>query len=549
MDLETLERTYYVVAAAGAKTLEAYQDGDLRVLDEELETGVKALFSNEHESIVAFLFAKGHFTDEAAQAWVKAAEKEGINLSIRFMTRMGQGQVVSTQAEASFKDIFGLLGEAIDGDGLTMPDGSYRWPWLIDAYPEYCIVEIGARTYKLTYTLNDDLTVEFGALQEVQRTWDPVPAAAATDGSIEARRFILQLRDVPEGFETDVPEGDDLIWKEIFRVSTTFRADGSVLEVDQPMVDHLAESYGASVLDKIPITASTHYEETNGIVPAEDTNGEVAAIVQEGGSLFGGLRIVDPDIREKIDQNLIASCSIYAWPNYVDRRDGKVWPWVLGHLLLTNYPQLPDLKPFGEKPESLAASMFAEADTVTYVEDTDMPENTTGTNVQTAPVLSVEDQALLAEAKRLRAEGVSLSALQTQQEELRTQARTLEVGSIVSALEGRQDRDDVTSIEGYRHYPAVIAAAERMLAGEGIGFSLDITQSGKANTDQLVLGILNAIPAEGRLALAAPVTPNRAPESQTPQPVSTEHRTTPLTPEQRANVSDEAVDDFVDRIS
>jgi hypothetical protein len=675
MDLTKLSDTYHVLKAKGAKALESYDLDDLRVMDDELEPGVQAVISGESESIVAFLFSKGTFTEEKAQEWIEAAEKDGVNLSLGFVLKVAPAHALAAElGDISFEEIYRLLAEALDSEGLTMPDGSYRWPWLVATYPEYCVIEVGARNYRLEYQIDDMGEVTFGTLQEVRMNWVPVEVAAARgtafgalkshttattdvawdgagnkkrarsgedeayyrkifawrdpdgepdvkasyklphhevdadgepgaantngcsaaiavlnggrggssipdadrqsvwnhlskhikDAGLEApelkvstsatvpasqrpHRFILELHSPPAGFQ--VAGGEDLIWKEIFRVSSTFRADGSILKVEQPMVDALSSAFEAKVVDKVPITANTHYEGENGIVPAKDTNGEVAMLVQEDGSLFGGLRIVDEDIRAKIDQNLIASCSIYAWPNYVDRRDGKVWPWVLAHLLLTNYPQLPDMKPFGEKPASLAASAWAGAMPLTYVEENRiMPENASTTQPAGAATLSAEDAALLEQAKKLKAEGLSFDTLKTQRDALKAQARELEVKSIVAALEGKQARDGVTAIEGFRHYPAVIAAAERVLRGQGIGFSVDVSQEGKAAVDEVVISILNAIPQEGRIALTVQTRPDRS-DAGMQAPPAHQHRTTPLTPEQAEQVSDEAIEQFVAQIT
>jgi len=313
------------------------------------------------------------------------------------------------------------------------------------------------------------------------------------------------------------------------------------------MVDALDASYQAKVMDLVPVTSADHFDDAYGIVPVKDTIGAVAAVVKQRGSLFGGLRITDEDTRAKLDQGLVSSCSIYAWPNYVDRRDGEVWPWVLAHLLLTNYAQIPDLKPFGEGPDTLAASAVGGATRIiTYVEETLMGDKGTNNQVPAAP--SPEEQAELETLRAMKAEGFSVAALREQQAALKAQARDLEVASIVASLEGRQDRADVTNIDGYRHYPAVIAAAEKMLRG-GEGFSVDVDQAGKSIVDRVVLGVLNALPQEARLKLdAAPQRPDRTGNQDTP-PERTSFSTQQISAEEAETVPDEAIDEYLDRIT
>lgn len=539
VDLDGLTNLYYVRLADGVSSLESYETDDLRVLDDELEQGVQGLYSDENDGIVAFLLSKGTFTEEQADSWIKSAEDEAINMSIK------TALAAAMDPEPSFAEIEGLIERALDEDGLTLDDGSPRWPWLIEVFAEYCIILMGGRYFKLEYVLNDDGTVTFGSISEVRHTWTPAPASASVEG-VEPRQFAMRLGDVPEGFESGVDD-DGLIWKEMFHVSTTYRMDGSPLKVDQAMIDALADSYQASVMDMVPVTSADHFDEVYGIVPVRDTDGEVAAVVKVGGSLYGGLRIPDEDTRAKLEQGLVKSCSIYAWPNYVDRRDGEVWPWVLAHLLLTNYAQIPDLKPFGEGPDTLAASAVGGAKRIiTYVEETLMGDKE-NTNQAPQATLSPEDQAALAELRELKASGFSVAGLREQQAALQAQARTLEVGSIVASLEGRQERADVTNIDGYRHYPAVIAAAEKMLQG-GEGFSVDVDQAGKSTVDQVVLGVLNALPQEARLKLdAAPQRPDRSGDQDAPPP-RTKFSTEPLPPGEAARVSDEAIDNLTSRI-
>ena len=73
MDFESLNNLYIIIAAKGASNVERY-DGDLCVLDNDLDRGVKALYDNEQETIVAFLFPRGSYTQEKIQELTAAVE-------------------------------------------------------------------------------------------------------------------------------------------------------------------------------------------------------------------------------------------------------------------------------------------------------------------------------------------------------------------------------------------------------------------------------------------------------------------------------------------
>lgn len=553
MDLEQLRNLYHIVAAQGID-VDAYE-GETRLLDNDLAAGVKALYDDEAETIVAYLFAKGSFTEETAREWVRQVEQTGVNLSVR-----GRPTFILTAAveDLSFEDVYRILGDALERDGVTMPDGSYRWAWLVDVYADFCIVSLGARYYRLPYTMDQSNRVQFGELVEVQKRWEDVPppepesegaalAASALQGTPQV--FTFTLRD-PVRLPAEVAAADDgLIWKEIFHVSKTVRpVSGEVLIVGQDIIDGLEASFAARVFPHVPITASTHYEETNGIVPAFDSAGFVDQVVKVDGRLFGGLNVIDEDIRTRVEDGRIRDCSVYVWFDVYDRKEpDKIWPCALVHLLLTNYPQIPDLEAFGVGPDAVAATALPSGVAYQhYVEDT--MANQTQANEPPALALSAEDEALLAEARALRDQGYTLQALAERQAKLAQKARGLEIQSIVSALEGATPRDDVTQIDGCRHYPAVIKAVEAALQGLPKGLAADINEEGQSPIDKLVLGIVNALPAEARLQIAAaPARPDRADSPR--EPASRDvHRTTPLPADVMAQVSDEQIEALIERI-
>jgi hypothetical protein len=180
---------------------------------------------------------------------------------------------------------------------------------------------------------------------------------------------------------------------------------------------------------------------------------------------------------------------------------------VLVHLLLTNYPQLPDLASFGENPASMAASLDG-AEYMTFVEVSEMSEGNEGTREAAALELSEEDREGMAELKALKAEGLTLQCLLEREAKVRSQGRNLEVQSIVAALEGKGQREDVVQVDGSRHYPAVVRAVKWVLRDERL--AIEIGQEGKCETDQVVVAVVNALPKEARMVLdQAPGRPDQ----------------------------------------
>jgi hypothetical protein len=558
MNIGRLQEQYIVIEAEGVSDLEAC-GGELRLLDNELETGVQALYDNENETIVAFVFSRSSFDEQSARQWVKEAEKTGVNLSVdtglpdrkgRPTFSLASARPISTAIEdMTFDDVRMILQDALEGGEVTTPDGEYRWPWLVDVFVDHCVVGLGPRYYKVPYTLDDTNRVTFGGLQEVKKAYLPVGSEAAVAAGVEqgtARVFSFHLRD-PLSLPAGV--GDDgLIWKEIFHVSTTFRpVSGDPLVIEQGMIDGLYESFGSRVLNQVPITASTHHEERDGIVPANDTIGFVEKLVKVGKSLFAGLDIRDEDTRDKLDKALIKDCSVYVWADFHDRkRKGKVWDWVLVHLLLTNYPQLPDLQGFGVAPEAIAAS-YSGVEFTHYMEESmSEPKET---NTDQTPPLSEEDAALLAKAKELQAAGFALDSALERQAKLRRKARGLEVDSIIAALEGRTKREDVITVSGHRHYPAVVAAVEKALRHAPASIAADINDEGTSPLDAIVLAIANALPAEARIQPdSAPARPSRAVDAVPEPGEEKRHRTEQLPSDEVSRLSDTSIEEFDRRI-
>jgi hypothetical protein len=471
--------------------------------------------------ISAWSAAQGGRSGEKAGAEVQShldAHRKAVGLD-----GVGDVTVGLQVGDISFTEILSLLGNALNRDGIEF-DGTTEWPWLVDIYPGYVIVDIRGELYRLPVSFDEQNRPVFGTPVKVSKVYVDLPAQSAAAHLVlpdKPRRqvmFHLKMKDPPASFHAAAVPGetDDLIWKEIIQVSATFRpGTGEPFVVDQPMVDALYESFAASVLNVVPITASHHWEEFWGIIPAEETKGFVQRLVKEDERLYAGLKIADQEtLKAILIDKTIQDVSIYAWPDFHDQRTDKVWPWVLVHLLLTNYPQLPDLAPFGVKPESVAATVKG-ASYQPYMEVSIMPDKIEQPAGTQPAAITPEELAELGQYRRLKAEGLSIDTLKAQQASLKGQARALEVQSIIAALQGTGARVDVQSLEGYRHYPAVIAAVKVALKQENV--SASIAQDGKSPLDNLVLGVINALPAEARIKLEQPPHVSRATEDgQTP---------------------------------
>ena len=92
---------------------------------------------------------------------------------------------------------------------------------------------------------------------------------------------------------------------------------------------------------------------------------------------------------------------------------------------------------------------------------------------------------------------------------------------------------------------------EKVLREQPTTIGADISDDGTSPLDAIVLSIVNALPREARLALsAAPARPDRsAADAEPDDPMEgRRYRGQPLRPEVAAQVSDEAIDEFRERI-
>lgn len=551
MDFEKLRQKYIVVPLEGIK-LDDYAEKDVRELEQDFDTGVKALWCEEEETLLAFLFVSGTFTQEKAEEWVAAVEEEGVNLDVAAALSAGDAspayfrkllellrkllpeklysQAVKVArahagglASPKPKDDQGEDGDPADGDPAPVPvpaslddesfqeitsrlrglienqfgpKGNYpgpvdydNYPWVKEVYKDHCIIDWKGELYRIDYSFGDDDEI---ILEE------PVRVKVS---HVPAEMYVFNIALSSEEPPSELDDDDDLIWKEILMAGTTFRpSTGDELAIEQEMIDGAYDAFAAGVLDNVAITADDHHFETGGIVPADKTVGFVRKLKKVGSRLWAALEILDEKIREKVDSGLIKDVSIFACPNFHDRRDGKRWPWVLMHLLLTNYPQLVGLAPFGARPVGASAADGGEGiEPIFYTqisEEGAMPEGM---------VLTDEQAAEFAAFQTLNLSTADVQQMLDERGAMQAKARDMEISAVVAALEGRGEHSGVVAMEGHRHYPVVIQAVEAALrenGGEALALSID--GDGRSRLDDVVLSLVNALPEEARMALEQP---------------------------------------------
>jgi hypothetical protein len=353
-------------------------------------------------------------------------------------------------------------------------------PWIIDIGPERAIVEVGGEYYAVPYTITDD-GVELGEGEEVDRAW--------VDGQGTPVQLMAFTTKLQSGEEAEPDEDDGLIWKEIIHPGQWHKMDsGRVVEVTADIIESAYEAFRAGLPKFVSVPAGSYHPDS---VAAEDNRGFVKKLKMIGDRLFGGFQFTNPDTKAAVEDGSIADCSVYLEPEVTHPESGEKFDWALTHVLLTNNPLVQDLQPFGA-PIPASASGNVKVDL--YVQDQEeghMPEHEDIT-------LSAEDQSLLDSMKDLGMSAEDVKALVAEREAVKQKRRDLEVNQIVKALEGADEHDLVEQVDGTRHWPVVIAAAERALREQPEALAMDV-EDGRTALDEVVLDVLNAIPADARM--------------------------------------------------
>lgn len=344
-------------------------------------------------------------------------------------------------------------------------------------------------------------------------------------------------------------EKGGLIWREIIHPGKWYKTDTGVeVEVTPHIIQSAYKAFLAGLPKYISIPASSHNLHANGIIPPEDNRGFVKEMKLVGDALHAAFDITSPATKQAILDGSIADCSVYLQPDVVHPATGEKYDWVLRHVLLTNNPLVQDLGTFKAVPASNDDEHPVIIHTYTQHprphshkrKGTDMSENIQKENLSKPDEIILTGEAL-SEFQKLSTLGMSaddLISLAAQREallaeaaQLREKARRLEVTRILKALEGLEEHALVQGLPGYRHYPVVIAAVEQAL--KNAPSSLALSDEGGTDLDTLVLGIVNAIPEAGRIALADHSQPQQQKEQK---------------PGEEA-ISDGMVDHFLDQIN
>jgi hypothetical protein len=500
LDLERLDEQYIVIGAEGQPAHGEVED--LRELEGDFGDGVYPLWSDGLQSIVAWAFEKSLYDRDEAEEWVAEATKapEGFNVMdlVTTITKAMGESVAASLASLGLRKPEGEEREDRDSMGAESFDETRRkvndalWneygdgihnldPWIIDIGPERAIVEMDGGYWAVSYTVGEDDEVELGEPEPASEAW-----IDEQGNTITLMAFTSKLQ---SGEDAEPDEDDGLIWKEIIHPGQWHKMDsGRVVEVTADIIESAYEAFRAGLPKFVSVPAGSYHPDS---VAAEDNRGFVEKLKMVGDRLFGGFRFTNPETKAAVEDGSIADCSVYLEPEVTHPESGEKFDWALTHVLLTNNPLVQDLEPFGV-PFAASASGNVKVDL--YVQDQEeghMPEHDDIT-------LSAEDRSLLDSMKELGLDAGEVKAMVAERDAVKQKRRDLEVNQVVKALEGADEHDLVEQVDGTRHWPVVIAAAERALREQPEALAMDV-EDGRTALDEVVLGVLNAIPAAARM--------------------------------------------------
>jgi hypothetical protein len=316
----------------------------------------------------------------------------------------------------------------------------------------------------------------------------------------------------------DADEGQGLIWKEIIHPGKWFKTDtGRPLEITSDIIKAAFKAWKAGLPKYISVPADSHHGPTDGIVPPQANRGFIEKLKLVKGRLFAGFRFTDPEVARGVQLGNIADVSVFLRPNVTHPETGKQFPWTLQHVLLTNDPLVQDLAPFGVGANSAEGEIVVQSYTreseseIENEEVTEMPEETRQEEVPEGLTLSAAEAEAFGQFQGLGLSAADVQALVAERESVRQKARDLEITRIVRALEGSEEHEAVTQVEGTRHWPVVCAAVEKALQKQPEVLALAADDEGQTGLDAVVLEIVNALPADGRMALQVQPTGSKDP--------------------------------------
>lgn len=446
---------------------------DLRYLEQDFGSGVKAAWSDEKQGILAFVFGSG-WSQEDAEAWVAQAKTtdlqavaegesmpyskiseinpalKGIEPKItlaqaneiagmadamaasdnppespwavaiasfkkRYEVKDGKWVKKETAKDAtSFDAIRDMVGNALRQKYDSNETQASSGVWVSDINPTDVVYTRDGKWYAVSYSI-DGNTVTFGD-DEKEVTPKNSWKEARTGNEFILHAFDSRLAD--GAVAADAKDG--LVWKEIIKPGRWFKMDsGREIEVTQEIIDEAARAFDAGLPKFVSVPADTHHAETRGIVPAELNRGFVQKLKKVGDSLFGAFKLTDPQIALGVQDGSIADCSVYLQPDVVHPATGEKYPWVLRHVLLTNTPLVQDLRGFGDIPagdtgESLTIIRYRQTPgEVTMPEKTPKFESSgTGDLLDKADVIELSGEAA-SEYAAINALGLSAAEIKT----------------------------------------------------------------------------------------------------------------------------------------
>ena len=542
-DLRDLEK--YVIVEVGEHTVGSVDD--LRELEAELGRGIYALWSDDRQSIIAFAFEPQMYTEEEAAEWVREAMSEPTSTAAFDFILPVIAYLVDKFAPSEEVALvsFDVMRRAVDNrlsemyprvedvESAPVPTSG---PWIIEMGTEVVVFEWGGQRYAAEYAVGVDERAEISTPTPVTQEW-----ISRLDGA----PVLLHAFSGVLGDGSDADDGDDdLLWKEIIHPGTWFKKDtGRVIEITKAMIEAAFAAWQAGLPKLIPVPSDSH---RSGEVPPEVNRGFVQKLKLVGDRLFGGFRFTHPTITAQVVDG--SDVSVFLQANVYHPETGTQYDWVLRHVLLTLDPLVTDLEPFSAVPATGDDGQGTGASVVVYesheevtamaVDTQVSPDTQSPTPAPVVPegavVLGADDAQRWLALSGLGADAEDLAAMMEQRAQVVAQARELAVTRIVRALEGSEEIESVTQIEGTRHWPVVCAAVEEALTGQAAGLGLDAQDDGSLALDGVVLAVVNAIPAEGRMATSedAPRAPKTRPAENTGDEA----------------VTDDQVDEFRERV-
>jgi hypothetical protein len=505
LDFDRLEEHYIVIGLDGQPGWREVDD--VREQDADFGDGVHALWSDGLQSLIAFAFAKSQYTQEEAEEWVAKATEESEGMNIMDVVRVtasalgeqlarslglrqeGGGDRATESWDETRRKIEGALNDAYQLEA----------PWIMDIGPERAIVDMDGGYWSISYTVSDSGEVELSEPKPASQAWIDENGTPIT-----LMAFSSKLQ---SGDEAEPDEDDGLVWKEIIHPGQWHKMDsGRVVEITADIIKAAYEAFKAGLPKFVSVPAGSYHPQS---VAAEDNRGFVADLKLIGNRLFGGFKFTNPDTRSAVEDGSIADCSVYLEPEVVHPETGEKFPWALTHVLLTNNPLVQDLGPFGE-PIPASAGGNVTVDVYVQSDEEEAPMSDENTDI----TLSAEDQSLLDSLKARGLTADDIEAMVAERERVKEKNRDLEITQIVRALEAQETHDLVAQVDGTRHWPVVVAAAERALREQPQALALDV-EDGRSALDEVILDVVNAIPADARMQVGEQPRGSKDPEDPT----------------------------------